>query len=469
MKLRQYSIIAAAAVTISFASCKKEFLDKQPISQVTPEVAFADAAAAEKLIQGVYDGMYNDYHINDFLVIGDAMADNAYAGGDNPANIQIDLFNVNATNGNISRDWNSLYSDIKNCNLVTDNVPNIQDPKLDEGGRREQILAEARTMRAYMYFNLVRLWGSVPLVLKIPTTDAEFQPAKASVEEIYAQIREDLEYGVAHARASSASKGIITKGVANAILAKVYATQATPDWAKVLEHADATINNGYALMANYDQLWDSQHDNNSEAIWEMQYDGWGGAHGNWMPSQLFGAGWKKFNTPTNDLVNTFDAEQDRVRKSSSIFTDGVGWDDEYWKDPKTYPHINKYRADDKSDTYILRLADILLLKAEAQNELSAGGWAQAKQLVDQIRSRVNLPATTAADQAAMRLAIEKERRLELAFEGHRWFDLVRTGRAVTVMNAQKDGNGNPLNYNVTEAKLLWPFPQTEVDRNPNMR
>ena len=201
----------------------------------------------------------------------------------------------------------------------------------------------------------------------------------------------------------------------------------------------------------------------------MQYDGWGGAHGNWMPSQLFGAGWKKFNTPTNDLVNTFDAEQDRIRKSSSIFTDGVGWDDEYWKDPKTYPHINKYRADDKSDTYILRLADIMLLKAEAQNELSAGGWAQAKQLVDQIRSRVNLPATTAADQAAMRLAIEKERRLELAFEGHRWFDLVRTGRAVTVMNAQKHGNGNPLNYNVTEAKLLWPFPQTEVDRNPNMR
>ena len=222
-------------------------------------------------------------------------------------------------------------------------------------------------------------------------------------------------------------------------------------------------------MANYDHLWDSQHDNNSEAIWEMQYDGWGGKHGNWMPSQLFGGGWKKFNTPTNDLVNTFDAEQDQVRKSSSIFTDGIGWDDDYWKDPKTYPHINKYRGDDKTDTYILRLADMLLLKAEAQNELSAGGWALAKQLVDQIRSRVNLPATAAADQAAMRLAIEKERRLELAFEGHRWFDLVRTGRAVTVMNAQKDGNGSSLNYNVTEGKLLWPIPQTEVDRNPNMR
>jgi hypothetical protein len=469
MKLKQYSIIAGAALTLTFASCKKDFLDKQPISQVTPDLAFADAAAAEKLIQGVYDGMYNDYHINDFLVNGDAIADNCYAGGDNPANIQLDMFTAISTNGNVNRDWNALYSDIKNCNLVTDNVPGIADKNLDNGGRREQILAEARIMRAYMYFNLVRLYGSVPLVLKIPATDAEFQPARATVEQIYAQIISDLEYGAANARATSANKGIVTKGVANALLAKVYATQSTPDWAKVLQYADATISNGYSLVSNYDNLWDSQHDNNSEAIWEMQYDGWGGAHGNWMPSQLFGEGWKKFNTPTNDLVNAFDAEKDNVRKNASIFIDGFGWDDAYWKDPKTYPHIHKYRADDKSDTYILRLADILLLKAEAQNELSAGGWAQAKQIVDQVRSRVSLTATPAADQASMRLALEKERRLELAFEGQRWFDLLRTKRAVTVMNAQKDGTGASLNYNVTDAKLLLPIPQSEIDRNPNVK
>jgi hypothetical protein len=469
MNLKQYSIIATAALSLSFASCKKDFLDKQPISQVTPDVAFADAAAAEKLIQGVYDGMYNDYHINDFLVNGDVIADNCYAGGDNPANIQLDMFTVNSTNGNVSRDWNALYSDIKNANLVLDNVPGIQDPNLDAGGRREQILAEARIMRAYMYFNLVRLYGSVPLVLKIPSTDAEFQPAKATVEQIYAQIIEDLEYGAQHAQATSANKGIVTKGVANALLAKVYATQATPDWAKVLQYADAAISNGYALVSNYDYLWDSQHDNNSEAIWEMQYDGWGGKHGNWMPSQLFGAGWKKFNTPTNDLVNAFNAEKDNVRKNASIFYDNVGWDDPYWKDPATYPHIHKYRADDKTDTYLIRLADILLLKAEAQNELSAGGWAQAKTIVDQIRTRVNLSATPANDQASMRLAIEKERRLELAFEGQRWFDLLRTKRAVEVMNAQKDGNGVSLNYNVTDAKLLLPIPQSEIDRNPNVR
>ncbi len=469
MKFKIYSILVAGALSLTLSGCKKDFLDKQPITDVTPDVAFADAAAAEKLIQGVYDGMYNDYHIMDFMVNGDVVADNCYAGGDNPANLQLDLFTVISTNGNVTRDWNSLYSDIKNCNLITDNVPNIQDPKLDEGGRRNQILAEARTLRAYMYFNLVRLWGSVPMVLKIPNTDAEFQPAKASVDAIYAQIISDLEFGIANARTTSTNKGIITKGVANALLAKVYATKSSPDWAKVLQYSDAAINNGYSLVSNYDNLWDSQHDNNSEAIWEMQFDGWGGLHGNWMPSQLFGAGWKKFNTPTNDLVQAFDNEGDVVRKAASLLYDGIGWDDAYWKDYAKYPHIRKYRADDKSDTYIIRLADILLLKAEAQNELSATGWSQSKTIVDQIRKRVNLGGTPAADQASMRLAIEKERRLELAFEGQRWFDLLRTNRAVTVMNAQKDGSGTSLNYNVTDAKLLFPIPQQEIDRNPNVR
>ncbi|MCZ4245636.1 RagB/SusD family nutrient uptake outer membrane protein [Pedobacter punctiformis] len=469
MKLKIYSIIAAGTITLALSSCKKDFLDKQPISQVTPDVAFADAAAAEKLIQGVYDGMYNDFHIMDFMTNGDVVADNCYAGGDNPNNIQLDLFTVSNTNANVSRDYTALYKDIKNCNLVTDNVPKIADPKLDVNDRRKQILAEARILRAYLYFNIVRLWGSAPLVVKIPVTTEDLSPSKATADQIYAQIIADLEYGAANARTTAATKGIMTKGVANALLAKVYATKTNPDWAKVITYADAVIGGGYSLVSNYDFLWDSQHKNNSEAIWEMQYDGWGGLHGNWMPSQLFGAGWKKFNTPTNDLVNVFNAENDVVRKKSSILIDGIGWDDDYWKDAAVYPHINKYRADDKTDTYLLRLADIMLLKAEALNEASASGWSSAKDIVNTIRGRVNLGATPATDQASMRLAIEKERRLELAFEGHRWYDLLRTNRAIAVMNAQKDGNGNALNYNVTAAKLLFPIPQTELDRNPNLR
>lgn len=471
MNLKIYSIIAASAVVLTLGSCKKDFLDKSPITQVGPDVAFADAAAAEKLIQGAYAGMYNDYHIWDFMTNGDVTADNAYAGGDNAANIAIDKFTAISTNGNVARDWNGLYSNIKDCNIVLNNVGNIADPALDVNNRRNEMLGEASIMRAYMYFNLVRLWGSVPLVLALPTKDEEFYPAKASVEAIYAQIIKDLEFGAANAPTSAATKGIVTKGVANALLAKVYASQSTPNWAKVVEHADAVIGGGYSLLNDYDALFDANHENNAESIWEMQYDGWGGAHGNWMPSVIVGTGWKRFNTPSNDLVAAFDAENDVVRKNSSIYFRNVaseGWTDDYWS-KTNYPYVNKYRVDDKSNSYILRLADILLLKAEALNEQSAAGWAQAKTIVDQVRARVKLAGTPAADQASMRLAIEKERRLELAFEGHRWFDLLRTNRAITVMNAQKDGKGTPLNYGVTADKLYFPIPQGELDTNPNAR
>jgi hypothetical protein len=468
MNSKIYTLIAAGAFVLSVQSgCKKDFLDKKPINQVTADQAFTNAAAAEKLIKGAYDGRYNDYNIWDYQVNGDVRSDNCYAGGDNQANIQIDFFTPNATNGNVSRDWSALYTDIKNANEVIENVPNINDAALDAGGRRNQILGEARGLRAYAYFNLVRLFGPVPLILKTPASIAETQPSKATVDAVYAQIISDLEFAAANTQATSANKGIFTKGAANALLAKVYASIATPDWAKVNTYSDAVIANGYTLFGSFNGLFDEANENNAESIWEMQFDG--SQHSNWMPGIVTGTGWKRFDTPTNDLVAAFDAEGDAIRKNASVLFKDVstdGWSDNYW--PKSrYPFVNKHRADTKTNIYMLRLADILLLKAEALNEISGSGWSQSKVLVDQIRRRASLAATPAADQAAMRLAIEKERRLELAFEGHRWFDLLRTKRTVAVMNAQRDGAGNVL-YNITEAKLYFPVPQAEVDRNPNI-
>ena len=166
----------------------------------------------------------------------------------------------------------------------------------------------------------------------------------------------------------------------------------------------------------------------------------------------------------------FDAENDQIRKNASvIFLDVTGkWSDPHW--PQTqYPFINKWRnfQEGSDQNYIfIRLADILLLKAEALNEL--GDQDGAAGLVDQIRARVDLPPTTASSQAEMRLAIEKERRLELAFEGHRWYDLKRTGRAIEVMNNAKGANGQPIGYNLAPERLLWPIPQAELDKNSKL-
>jgi hypothetical protein len=156
-----------------------------------------------------------------------------------------------------------------------------------------------------------------------------------------------------------------------------------------------------------------------------------------------------------------------IRKNASIsFEDVTGkWSDANWP-AGNYPFMNKYRIITwpSPQNYILvRLADILLLKAEALNEL--GDVNGAAQLVNQIRGRVDLPDTQASTQEAMRLAIEKERRLELAFEGKRWFDLKRTGRAIEVINNAIGPDGNKFGYNLTQNGLLWPIPQSELDKN----
>jgi hypothetical protein len=259
---------------------------------------------------------------------------------------------------------------------------------------------------------------------------------------------------------------IVTKGAVNSILAKVYASMPTPNWDSVAYYCDKVIPN-YSLVSNFNFLWDNNHKNNSEAIWEFNYVGYSDI-GNWIPSQFIGPSWKKFSTPTNDLVNTYRAEGDSTRLHASITFVDYGWADPYWKNPKYFPILSKYNDPNNgiNDFYPIRLADILLLRAEAYN--NKGDIADAATLVNKVRNRVGLANTTASSQPDMALAIEKERRLELAFEGQRRFDLLRTGRAIAVMNAQKDGVGNNLNYNVQPFMLIYPIPQQQLDLNPKL-
>ena len=323
-----------------------------------------------------------------------------------------------------------------------------------------------------MYFELVRQFGEVPLLVnEIAEIDLnkldEIYLSRATVSEVYAQIITDLETALAKVRVTAPDKGYATRGAVNALLAKVYATVEPHDWNKVDQYCDAVIAGGYTLLPEYEQLWDLSQENSSESIFEINCYGWD-TGGNWGVFMFDGTDWKKFNTPTNDLVKAYDDEGDMIRKNSNIrFEDVTGkWPDRYWP-LTTYPLINKYRDFNGTQNFILfRLADILLLKAEAINEL--GDMDGAAALVNQIRDRVDLDPITASTQAEIRLAIEKERRLELAFEGHRWHDLKRTGRAIEVLNAQKDGSGNSLGYALDENRLLWPIPQAERDKNDKL-
>lgn len=473
---------------LSLTSCEEafnDFLDIRPVSQSIAvdnsnsdtALTYKTAAEVEAALGGLYAEFRNEYFELDYFVNGDAQSDDAYAGADNPANFQIDEFSIDATNTNVSRDWAYLYSTIGKANEIINNVERVPDQQLSNT-RKSEIKGEASFIRAFMYFHLVRLWGDVPIQLtEIRTVSAELLPeiypimfpARSPQAEVYAQIIADLEYALGTVRVSAPNKGLITKGAVNSVLAKVYATREPKDWNKVLEHTAAVIAGGYSLLPEYDMLWNNQNENSAESIFEINYEGTN-ASGNWGASMFMGTDWKKFNTPSNDLVRAFDQEGDVIRKNSSIVFKNVSglWSDPYW--PSTnFPFINKYRniTSPSPQNYIfIRLADILLLRAEALTE--TGDLTSAADLVNQVRERVDLPPITETTQDAMRLLIAKERRLELAFEGHRWFDLKRTGRAIEVISNLQGPGGEPLNYPINENKLWWPIPQSELDNNTKL-
>ncbi len=478
-----------AIVVIVFSGCSK-ILNKQPVTQIITDTNSATISAgdAENAIASAY-AEYKGYdaglelNVFDRIANGDVRADNCYAGGDNTDLITLDLFTETSLNGNAARDWRDAYVIIGKTNIAISQIEKCVDPALTSD-RKNEMLGEAKFIRAYVYFDLVRLFGRVPLLLKpsdTKTAESLFNSTlvpQSSTDTVYDAILNDLWFAKSRVRdvGSAPTKFIVTKGAVNSTLAKVHATLPSPNWDSVLYYCNLATP-GYSLVSDYSFLWDNNHKNNSEAIWEINYDGYssGDFIGNWIPSinvggsigNYEGGGWKKFNLPSNDLVNDFLSEGDNIRLDNSItFLNISGqWTDQFWG-AGHYPFLTKFNdpANGINDVYIIRLADILLLKAEAlahQNNLDG-----ALAIVNQVRARVKLAPKSSSNADEVLNIIANERRLELAFEGQRWFDLVRTGKAIEVLNAQKDGQGKPINYNVQPYQLIYPIPQEQIDLNP---
>lgn len=486
MNKKQLSFyILAASLALGSASCKK-FTDLTPISDATSSTAYSTAKEAEAALVGAYDTYQQEYFIWDNVLFSDVISDNHYAGGDNPEIFAIDKLDVTPTNSRLFSNWSQIYNGISKANVVIQKVPGIADQALDQNNRRQQIIGEALFLRAYNYYQLVNLWGGVPLVLEpvASTSPSETNKPRASEAEVYDQIIKDLTEAVAKLPDSYGSAGVdkarATKGAANALLAKAYAQKPAKDYNKVLEHANAVINSpaGYQLLTNYAHLFDGAHYNNAESIMEVQFTG--GPEANWgpqllLPPSVSGDTWRKFVTPSKDLVAAFDSEADSVRKKASILFENAPWSDEYWslqvggRVPFAYKWKSANGWASTNRQYILRLADIILLKAEALNEL--GRVDEARTEVNRIRARVSLPPVTATTKDALRPIILKERRLELAQEAQRWADLKRYGVAVQVMNNLNEidlRNGQRVNYGATTNDLLLPIPQQEINRNPSL-
>jgi starch-binding outer membrane protein, SusD/RagB family len=482
MRNKNRSIIfSLLAATLVLAACSKT-LDKAPISSLTTGNFWKTATDAEAGLTGAYNALYQQFYIWDYMTNGDVWADNCYAGGNNPDNFGIDNFSLNALNGNVTRDWQGLYDGVATANSVTDNVPAINDPTWTGTTRKAQIIAEAKFLRSLHYFYLVTTYGDVPLVITNDNTGSALYPARTPAAAVYAQIEQDLisaDSNLLAAGSGNPNSGRATQGAAEGLLAKVYAQQGKYD--SCLIYCNKVLaNTYYALVPNYANLFDGNHPNTVESLFEIQHSTVSGTTNYGpellLPYSLTGDTWAKFNVATNDLIAAYRAQHDTVRLGASIYfglpEDSIAIPPPYTDQTLPVPYSYKWKQADgynsPDNEILIRLADIILLDAEALN--NTGQTAQAIPLINQIRARVNLPATTATTQTTVATAILNERRLELALEGWRWTDLLRFGTQYTIslMNSQVDPSGNPLNYNVTQNKLLFPVPQSEMDLDQNL-
>ncbi|NVO21255.1 MAG: RagB/SusD family nutrient uptake outer membrane protein [Bacteroidetes bacterium] len=488
---------------VLLGSCKK-FIEDKPVTSLTTGNSYNTASDMENVLAGCYNTFYGtDYYQWEYVMLSDVRSDNAYPGGNNEETFfDYDRFILPPSNHHNYVNWGALYNGIARCNILLAKIGDVTDAALTDT-RRQQIIGEASFLRAFHYYQLVKMYGGVPIELESNTADPSItRKARASEKEVYDQIVKDLDVALTnlpdtYGSEASVNKVRATKGSANALLAKIWAQRSDRDYSKVITYCDAVINSsaGYSLMANYADLFDGSHYLNSESILEIPFQEGNSSASSWG-IELYLApedGWQKYCVPSKDLVAAYDAEGDNVRKDASIIFmtkdangQNISWPDENWNPcmdstvgiPFNYKQKHPAGWGSGDDYYLIRLADIILLKAEAENE--SGNQAEAAALVNQIRSRVGLAAISSGlSQADMKTAILKERRLELAFEAQRWDDLVRNGVATTVMQGLNEytyscvdgAPGSPVKMDYSKCDQnhwIMPIPQLERDANPNL-
>ena len=457
-----------------------QVLEKTPLPSITPENFFQNADDAESALTAAYDALQQTgTYGQDLNVVGEMPSDNVTSTNGDVNAMERILWTPQTSQ--VNNVFQAAYIGINRANAVLNYVPGIQM----DTARRNQILGEASFLRALHYFNLVRLYGGVPLRLT-PTESGEnsvVNLARSSEEQVYAQIVSDLQQAEQWTAAGSASPIRVSKTAVNALQAKVFLTQR--QWAQAATAANKVISSGlYQLLPSFNALFPPE--NKPESIFEVQFAG--NADGGFilpdllLPSPPATYSFPKFNIPTNELIQYADTNNDQRWKftgeivpagrnhASFLLSTSSNANDNGYFTYKWRSNPNAFNSPD--NYYVLRLADVMLMYAEATNEQNGPSQA-ALTALNAVRTRAGLPALTLANvstQQAFRNEVDRQRRLELAFEGERWFDLLRYARheqagpgvthAVTALDIIQQQRGTPnANY------LLFPFPQAEINNN----
>ncbi|WP_353718352.1 RagB/SusD family nutrient uptake outer membrane protein [Dyadobacter sp. 676] len=449
------------------------FLDLAPIDATNVKNFYRNASDMQAAINAAYGMLANSGEYGyAYYNVAEVRSDNTmnWEGGGNLPDAELDQFKMASTNEIIRVMWVDTYRGILAANSVLDHIGGAQ---MDDA-LRQRLTGEAQFLRALQYFNLVRTFGDVPLVLsETNSVDEGYSQPRVPKAEVYARIVADLAEAEQKLPVSYTGNDIgrATRGAAKALLGKVYLT--TGDFAKAKDKLKEVIDPGtYKLLDDYAALWPVANANHEESIFEVQFKKGGTGTGssfynNFAPrnsgSSVIKVGFAGGrNLPTADLIAAYEPGDYRKNVSLALgYTDNVTG--KYVADPYTLKFQDTPFADGDADNNwpVLRYADVLLMYAEAVNAVN-GPTAEAYDAVNAVRKRAKLAALPGGlSKPAFALAIEHERQVELAFEGHRWFDLVRTGRAVAVMNEHFKG---PV---VQEFNAVFPIPQTQIDINPS--
>jgi len=474
-------ILTGAALLILAPACENsDFLEVKPQGVINANNFFQTGDHAVWSTNAVYNQLRTwDLTSFPWLALTDIISDDATKGSF-PADAQrlsaYDDFTYDSRfPDEVRLSWRGHYQGIFRANVAIEGIPKV--PKMDET-LRSRLIGESKFLRAHFYFNLVRWFGDVPLILSPLTQDQFYTQTRTPAAKVYEQIIKDLTDAIAalpeKSKYAPADLGRVTKGAARGALAKVYLTQR--DFANAEKFSLEVINSGeYALLADFAKIFLPEGENSSESVWEVQAtalpDSYAGSTPWNMVQGVRGTpnlGWG-FNLPSDDLVRSFERGDPRreatvlevgevLPDGSAIVEDNKEMEGERYNQKAWTPQHALLQDNGPSNLRMLRYADILLIASEALNE--NGKTQDALRYLNQVRARARgarnvLPNVTLTDKTQLREAIWRERRSELAMEQQRWFDLLRTGRAAATMKA------HGKNF-VTGKHELFPIPSTEI-------
>ncbi|SIT08543.1 RagB/SusD domain-containing protein [Zobellia uliginosa] len=465
-------------------ACDDSFLDKEPLGSLSVGTFYTNEEEATQAVNAIYDGIQSYTLYGAMSIVEDVQSDDAEKGGggpsDQPGMDQVQKFIASADNHIFVDKWKAYFVPVFRANLAIQKIQEMTEESIDADVKKT-LVAEAKFLRALCYFDLVIRYGDLPIVTE-PNSPEDYEISRSPETEVWAFIEGDLTAAMEGLKTpdglSDNDLGRATVGAAKALLAKSYIFQ--KKWKEADPLLTSVINDyGYDLSDDFSAIFGIGNETNKEVIFQVNFQTGGASdregynRNGWMSPRSSDIDWGGigFMLPTQDLVDEF--EPGDIRLEASVLKDGDLFSGDVYKGEWSPTGYNCRKGLVAFDDYtagtpyfvdnnyvVIRLGDILLLKAETLNELDRTG--EAVNFINPIRKRANVPLIDAGiAKEQMREAIYHERRVELCFEQKRYFDLVRWGTAAEVMTDK--------GYAFIAGKNeLWPIPQSEIDINPNL-